>query len=107
MVTPVLKADVRPQRKAWAVDPIGEGTLTDADFGGCRWIEGDPSPLRRGMFCGLPVVPGESWCARHRSVVFGALAADLPADGWAGGSAAGWHSRRSAAAGLSPSRHGH
>ena len=37
-----------------------DGTLTDADFRGCRWIEGDPSPLHPGMFCGFPVPPGES-----------------------------------------------
>jgi len=47
------------------------GTLTDADFRGCRWIEGDPTPVRHGMFCGSPVEPGESWCDVHRSVVFG------------------------------------
>jgi hypothetical protein len=47
------------------------GALTDADFRGCRWIEGDPRPLRQGMFCGLPVAPGESWCTRHRHLVFG------------------------------------
>ena len=47
------------------------GALTDADFRGCRWIEGEPKPLRRGMFCGRPVLAGESWCARHRLVVFG------------------------------------
>jgi hypothetical protein len=47
------------------------GSLTDADFRGCRWIEGDPTPLRGGMFCGSPVALGESWCDVHRSVVFG------------------------------------
>ena len=47
------------------------GALTDADFQGCRWIEDEPKPLRRGMFCGRPVLAGESWCARHRLVVFG------------------------------------
>ena len=45
--------------------------LGDAGFRGCRWIEGDPMPLRRGMFCGLPVVADESWCAEHRDIVFG------------------------------------
>jgi hypothetical protein len=47
------------------------GALTNTDFHGCRWIEGDPKPLRCGMFCGSPVAPGESWCAEHRRVVFG------------------------------------
>ena len=46
------------------------GALTDADFQGCRWIEGEPKPLRRGMFCGRPVLVGESWCAIHRGIVF-------------------------------------
>jgi hypothetical protein len=44
--------------------------LDDADFLGCRWIEGEPQPLRRGMFCGRPVAAGESWCAAHRDIVF-------------------------------------
>jgi len=47
------------------------GALTNTDFRGCRWIDGDPKPLRRGMFCGSPVAPGESWCAEHRGVVYG------------------------------------
>jgi hypothetical protein len=47
------------------------GRLTDADFRGCRWIEGEPKPLRAGMFCGRPVAEDESWCAIHRAVVFG------------------------------------
>jgi hypothetical protein len=46
-------------------------TLTEADFQGCRWIEGEPKPLRRGMFCGRRVLTGESWCAMHRAIVFG------------------------------------
>ena len=46
------------------------GALTDADFRGCRWIEGAAKPLRRGMFCGRPVAEGESWCAMHRGIVF-------------------------------------
>src|SRR5215472_16651421 len=46
------------------------GAVTDADFRGCRWIEGEPKPLRRGMFCGRPVLTGETWCAMHRSIVF-------------------------------------
>lgn len=60
------------RRQCNALIAIGKrgGALTATDFRGCRWIEGEPKPLRRGMFCGLPVVPGESWCAEHRSVVF-------------------------------------
>ena len=46
------------------------GALTDADFRGCRWIEGEPKPLRCGMFWGRPVLAGESWCM-HRGIVFG------------------------------------
>jgi hypothetical protein len=78
MVTPVLNAGVdlppghilRPQGKAPVINGVGDGALTDADFRGCRWIEGDPTPSRRGMFCGSPVASGESWCAKHRRVVF-------------------------------------
>ena len=51
--------------------PVVVGTLTDAAFLGCRWIQGDPIPLRRGMFCGSAVEAGESWCGEHRRVVFG------------------------------------
>ena len=45
-------------------------SLTEADFQGCRWIEGEPSPLRSSMFCCAKTLPGESWCARHRAVVW-------------------------------------
>ena len=62
MVTPVPHAGVRPHRKASVVSAGRDSMLTDDDFRGCRWIEGDPSPLRRGMFCGLRVPSGESWC---------------------------------------------
>jgi hypothetical protein len=71
MVAPVLEAGVRPHRKGSVGSDERDGTLSTADFRGCRWIEGTPKPLRRGMFCGLPVAPGESWCAKHRGVVFG------------------------------------
>jgi hypothetical protein len=49
---------------------VRSSALTDADFRGCRWIEGEPMPLRSGMFCGSPVRSGESWCDAHRSLVF-------------------------------------
>lgn len=39
-------------------------------FPRCRWIDGEPKPLRRGMFCGRPMLAGESWCALHRGIVF-------------------------------------
>ena len=71
MVAPVPHGGVRPHRKASVVSAVRDGTLTDADFRGCRWIEGDPSPLRPGIFCGSPVPSGESWCEKHRGVVFG------------------------------------
>ena len=71
MVTPVPRADVRPHRKSSVVSAVRDGTLSDADFRGCRWIEDDPWPLRPGMFCGLAVASGERWCAKHRGVVFG------------------------------------
>jgi hypothetical protein len=47
------------------------GVLTDADLRGCRWIEGEPKPLRRGMFCGRPALAGESWCYAPRHSVWG------------------------------------
>jgi hypothetical protein len=47
------------------------GELTDADFQGCRWIAGEPSPLKPGMFCCAPTLrPGGSWCAKHRKIVW-------------------------------------
>jgi hypothetical protein len=108
MATPVPNAGVHPHRKALVDNAVSAGTLTDADFRGCRWIEGDPSPLRGGMFCGLPVVSGESWCAKHRGVVFGEnSAADFRSDGLAGGSAAGWQNRRGGGFSPPPIRRDH
>jgi hypothetical protein len=79
-----------PSRSARRIGLLVGGSnsdaLTDADFRGCRWIEGEPKPLWGGMFCGRPVLAGESWggmfcgrpvlageswCAMHRDVVFG------------------------------------
>jgi hypothetical protein len=108
MVTPVSHAGVRPHRKNSVVRHGRDGTLTDADFRGCRWIEGDPSSLRPGMFCGVPVRSGESWCEKHRGVVFGEnLAAESLPRGLAGGSAGGWRNRRSVGFSPAPSRHEH
>jgi hypothetical protein len=108
MVTPVPHGGVRPRRKASVVSAAGDGTLTDADFGGCRWIEGDPKPPRSGMFCGLPAPSGESWCEKHRGVVFGenSPAESLPPD-VAGGSAGGWRYRRGVGFSSAPNRHEH
>ena len=51
------------------------GELTDADAHGCRWIDGEPTPLRPGMFCGAtPAAPGSSWCAEHRKLRLGVSA---------------------------------
>lgn len=108
MVTPVPHAGVRPHRKASVVSVVRDGNLTDADFGGCRWIEGDPSPLRPGMFCGFPVPSGESWCEKRRGVVFGGNSpAELLPPGMAGASAAGWRNRRGVGFSPAPSRHEH
>ena len=57
------------------IDGIYRPALTDADFRGCRWIDGEPSPLRPGMFCGSPVRPGEAWCAVHHGRVWSKLQA--------------------------------
>jgi hypothetical protein len=44
--------------------------LREADFRGCRFIVGEPTPLRSGMFCGAPTRPGSSWCPAHRKIVW-------------------------------------
>ena len=58
----------------WAeIDAMPEpqpAVMTDADHTGCRYIAGEPTPLRRGMFYCDKTLPGESWCARHRRVVW-------------------------------------
>lgn len=68
------RRDRRPPRLVVPPPP----PLTDADFRGCRYIAGEPRPLRPGMCCGKPVVParignGEapvrSWCAEHLAIV--------------------------------------
>lgn len=38
---------------------------------GCLWIEGNPKPLREGMFCCAPVAAeGASWCIEHIKRVY-------------------------------------
>ena len=44
--------------------------LTDVDFTGCRFIAGDPLPIRPGLFCGRVVVPGASYCAEHMARIY-------------------------------------
>jgi hypothetical protein len=63
-----------PEPTETATAPAG---LSEADFRGCRWIEGEVTPLRRGMFCGRPVRAGESWCAEHRKIVWSYRRASL------------------------------
>jgi hypothetical protein len=47
------------------------GKLSEADFHGCRFIEGEVTPLRSGIFCcATPAEPGGAWCARHRKIVW-------------------------------------
>ena len=57
-----------------AIDALPEAqpaNLTEADFQGCRWIDGEPAPIRAGMFCCEPVAePDSSWCALHYAQVF-------------------------------------
>lgn len=50
--------------------------LTDDDFRGCRWIEGDPKPLRPGMFCCSPRIEGSSYCVEHHARTFRASGGD-------------------------------
>ena len=60
----------KPQRRAF--DQLE--SLIAGDHRGCRWIEGEPVPLRPGMFCGAPVAAvGSSWCAEHSKVVWGGV----------------------------------
>jgi hypothetical protein len=51
-------------------DPRREPELRDQDYSGCRWIEGEPVPLRPGMFCGAACLPGSAWCGEHRSLAY-------------------------------------
>lgn len=46
-------------------DTMYRPILRDRDFVGCRFIEGEPTPLRPGMFCCAPTVEGASYCAHH------------------------------------------
>ena len=71
MTMMALTGTFYPQIKSATENDSDAGAMSDADFRGCRWIEGDPGPPRQGMFCGLPVAPGESWCDLHRHIVFG------------------------------------
>jgi hypothetical protein len=44
--------------------------LMEADMRGCRFIAGEATPLRTGMFCGAPTAPGSAWCRAHHGVVW-------------------------------------
>jgi hypothetical protein len=56
--------------------------MTEADFRGCRFIEGEALPLRVGMFCCRPVEqPGSAWCERHRALVYSGQLYQEPAAG--------------------------
>jgi hypothetical protein len=51
--------------------PDPQPGLSEEDLQGCRWIEGEPAPLRRGMWCGRPVSePGGAWCREHRAICY-------------------------------------
>lgn len=50
--------------------PDPQPGLSEADLQGCRWIDGEPAPLRPRMFCCAKTPPGESWCSRHRRIVW-------------------------------------
>lgn len=44
--------------------------LPDDIFDGCRYIAGEPTPIRPGMYCGAPTPLGSAWCEHHRSIVY-------------------------------------
>ena len=46
-------------------DEVYKPILSDRDFVGCRYIEGNPLPLTPGMYCCAPVVEGTSYCSHH------------------------------------------
>ena len=52
-------------------EPTAPATLRVQDLYGCRWIAGEPWPIRRGMWCGKPTRAGTSWCDEHHRVAFG------------------------------------
>jgi hypothetical protein len=47
-------------------EPAAPTALTEADAHGCRWISGEPSPIRSGLWCCKPTVPGSAYCQVHR-----------------------------------------
>jgi hypothetical protein len=54
--------------------PEPEPALSDADYKGCRWIEGATTPIRSGMYCCRPTRPRTSWCPEHHRIAFGRTA---------------------------------
>jgi hypothetical protein len=51
-------------------EPAAPTALSEADFRGCRFIAGDPSPIRSGLWCCQPTAPGSSYCPRHRAIAW-------------------------------------
>ena len=54
--------------------PDPQPELREENLRGCRWISGEPTPLRRGIFCCKPTRPGSSWCPEHYRIAFGRAA---------------------------------
>jgi hypothetical protein len=50
------------------------------DLRGCRFIAGEPLPIRAGMWCCAQLKPDSSFCPEHHAVVWGGRAYDEAAD---------------------------
>jgi hypothetical protein len=62
-----VKAITNSEIDSWP-DPV-PSALTEVDYRGCRFIRGEPSPIRPGMFCGKPKALGSSYCPAHTEIV--------------------------------------
>jgi hypothetical protein len=63
-----VKAITNSEIDSWP-DPV-PSALTEVDYRGCRFIRGEPSPIRPGMFCGKPKALGSSYCPECCEIVW-------------------------------------
>jgi hypothetical protein len=54
--------------------PDPQPVLSEEDYRGCRWIAGEPTPIRSGIFCCRPTRAGSCWCPEHYRIAFGRAA---------------------------------